>query len=253
MFFFNERGVRLHHYFCDFLWSYLSFDSNDPSLRPLLLLLALPIVPTAESLGLPHRPRQLIQTLWGPDWRLMHALDPLRGNRGWWRRWWLWIFRCPAAIVGRCFLIANHGVIVILVIRDQVVVIEVLVLVFLDNKVLPRDELLLLRKGLREGWPWNQWGQIWWGTLSVEDQGVNLLLHWVHYWQLWLRLLLWLLLLLMRIGSSPRSIFRRSIIIYLLLWFVTHLLLRSSIENSLNVVRCGSLVKRFPEENRFFV
>ena len=147
----NESGVSLHHYFSDFLWSYLSFDSNDPSLRPLFLLLALPIVPTAESLGLANRPRQLIQTLWGPDWRLMHALDPLRGSRGGWRRWGLWILRCPAAIVGRCFLIANHGVVVVLVIRDQVVVIEVLVLVFLDNEVLPRDELLLLREGLREG------------------------------------------------------------------------------------------------------
>jgi len=151
MFLFNERGVGLHHYLCDFLWSYLSFDSNDPSLRPLLLLLSLPIVPTAESLGFPHRPRQLIKTLRRPDWGLMHALDQFWHSRGGWRRWGLWIFRCPAAIVGRCFLIANHGVVVILVIRDQVVIIEVLVLVFLDNQVLPRDELLLLREGLREG------------------------------------------------------------------------------------------------------
>jgi hypothetical protein len=53
--------------------------------------------------------------------------------------------------VGRCFLIAYHGVIVILIIRDQVVIIEVLVFVFLDNQVLSSDELLLLRESLREG------------------------------------------------------------------------------------------------------
>jgi hypothetical protein len=81
----------------------------------------------------------------------MHALDSFWGSRGGWRRLGLRILRCPAAIMGRCFLIAYHGVVVILVIRDQLVVIEVLLLVFLDNKVLPRDELLLLRESLREG------------------------------------------------------------------------------------------------------
>jgi hypothetical protein len=151
MFLFNERGISLHHYLCDFLWSYLSFDSNNPSLRPLILLLSLPIVSTAESLHLPDRPCQVIQTLWRPHWRLMHTLDQLWGSRGGWRRWGLWIFRGSPAIVGRCFLIAYHGVIVILIIRDQVVIIEVLVFVFLDNQVLSSDELLLLRESLREG------------------------------------------------------------------------------------------------------
>jgi hypothetical protein len=60
MFLFNKCGVSLHHYLGDFLWSYLSFDSNDSSLRPLLLFVYLPIVPAAESLGLPNRPCQLI-------------------------------------------------------------------------------------------------------------------------------------------------------------------------------------------------
>lgn len=138
MFLFNKCGVSLHHYLGDFLWSYLSFDSNDPSLWPLLLFVSLPIVPTAESLGLPHRPCQLIQTLRRPHWCLMHALDPLRHSRRRRCRWGLCVFRCPT-ILGHSFLIAYHGVIIILIIRDQMVIIKVLVLVFLDNQVFPRD------------------------------------------------------------------------------------------------------------------
>lgn len=147
MFLFNKCGVSLHHYLGDFLWSYLSLDSDDPSLRPLLLFVSLPIVPTAESLGLPHRPCQLIQTLGRPHWCLMHTLNPLRHSRRRRCRWGLCVFRCPT-ILGHSFLIAYHGVIIILIIRDQMVIIEVLILVFLDNQVFPRDKLLLLREGL---------------------------------------------------------------------------------------------------------
>ena len=181
----------------------------------------------------------------------MYALNPLRHSRRRRRRWELWVFRCPT-ILGHSFLIAYNGVIIVLIIRDQMVIIEVLILVFLDNQVFPRDKLLLLREGLREGCSWNQWGQIWWGPLSVEDQGVYLLLNWLGSWRL--RLLFLLLLLLMRIGGHSRPVIRwRRIIIYLLLWFMTHLLLRSPIEDSLNVFWCGPLIKRFPEEYRFIV
>ena len=147
MLLFYDCCVCLHHYLGDILWSYLSFDINDSSLWPLLLLLRFPVVPAAVSFGLPYRLCQLIQTLRRPHWCLMHALNPLRHTRSSSSLWRLGVFSC-LIILGGSFLIAKDGIIFI---RDSMVIIELLVLIFQNDQVLPRDQLLLLREGLREG------------------------------------------------------------------------------------------------------
>lgn len=152
MFLLHIGCVCLFDYLGYLLDRWLLIDYNDPARWPplsVLLILTLPEIAAAESLGLSNHLSELIKSLWRAHRCLEHFLDPL-----------------VAAAVPWLFPEAEHRVVIV---WDQMVVVIVMfVLILQDNQVFSRH-MGFLRKILRKGRTGN-WGcQIWRRCLSVED------------------------------------------------------------------------------------